>query len=60
MSDLDYQTAKKEFEKAYFSDLLRLHQGNISKIAEASGVIRQNLYPKLKKLGIDIETYRKK
>jgi DNA-binding NtrC family response regulator len=54
----DYHTAKDAFEKHYFLKLLKEYGGNISKVAAASGIIRQNLYPKLKKLELDIETYR--
>jgi DNA-binding NtrC family response regulator len=58
IAEQDYQTAKMNFEKKYFQILLKLYHGNVSKVAEASGLIRQNLYPKLKKLKLGIEQFR--
>jgi DNA-binding NtrC family response regulator len=55
----NYLHAKFDFEKKYFTNLLKKHRGNMSKVAVESGVIRQNLYPRLKKIGIDANEFRK-
>lgn len=51
-SELPYQKAKENFEKRYLEELLIKTGHNISKIAQDSGIPRQNLYPKLKKYGL--------
>ena len=40
------------FERSYLSEALRLHDGNISRTAEAIGMARQSLQQKLKELGL--------
>ncbi|MCC7385176.1 MAG: sigma-54-dependent Fis family transcriptional regulator [Deltaproteobacteria bacterium] len=44
--------ATEEFERAYLLRALEAHDGNISRTAEAIGMIRQSLQQKLKELGI--------
>ena len=51
-SELPYQNAKENFEKRYLEELLIKTGHNISKIAQDSGIPRQNLYLKLKKYGL--------
>ncbi|MBK8010331.1 MAG: sigma-54-dependent Fis family transcriptional regulator [Deltaproteobacteria bacterium] len=51
-----FNQAKREateaFERAFLVSALEAHQGNISKTAEAIGLVRQSLQQKLKELGI--------
>src|SRR3989304_8656341 len=51
-SELPYQNAKENFEKRNLEELLIKTGHNISKIAQDSGIPRQNLYLKLKKYGL--------
>ena len=44
--------ARDAFEKLYFEHHLRLEGGNITKLAERSGLERTHLYRKLKQLGV--------
>jgi len=48
----DYQSAKTEFEIAYFTSLLDQTDHNITRAAEIAGITRQHLYHKLKELKI--------
>ncbi|MGC9326959.1 MAG: sigma-54-dependent transcriptional regulator [Candidatus Hinthialibacter sp.] len=54
---LPYKDAKKyiveEFEKAYFTHILRKTGGNVSRAAQVMEVHRKNFYVKLSELGID-------
>ncbi|MCB9653594.1 MAG: sigma-54-dependent Fis family transcriptional regulator [Deltaproteobacteria bacterium] len=51
-----FNQAKREateaFERTFLVQALEAHQGNISKTAEAIGLVRQSLQQKLKELGI--------
>ncbi len=51
-SELPYQTAKEKFEREYITDLLIQTNNNITRVAQKSGILRQNLYQKLKKYGM--------
>ncbi len=51
--------AREAFERIYFEQLLRIVDGNISKLATRAGMERTHLYRKLKSLGIN-PTVRKK
>ena len=44
--------ATEAWERAYLREALRQHDGNISRTAEAVGMVRQSLQQKLKKLGL--------
>lgn len=50
-----YRKAKETFEIRYLKELLARTEGNIAKAAKESGIKRQNIYDKLKKLGIGIK-----
>ena len=56
--DKNFSKAKANFEKTYFESLLKQTNGNISKMSKISGLVRQNIYPKLKSLHIDPQKYR--
>ena len=45
--------ARDAFEKLYFEHHLRLESGNMTKLAERSGLERTHLYRKLKQLGVN-------
>ena len=45
--------AREAFERIYFEQLLRIVDGNISKLATRTGMERTHLYRKLKSLGIN-------
>jgi len=51
--DLPLREARERFEHAYFETRLKELGGNVSKLAQAAGMERTNLYRKLKSLGID-------
>jgi DNA-binding NtrC family response regulator len=55
-ADLPFAEAKRvaveDFERAYLVRALETHDGNISRTAEAIGMVRQSLQQKLKELGI--------
>jgi len=46
--------ARDAFEKLYFEHLLRLEGGNMTRVADRSGLERTHLYRKLKQLGVEI------
>ena len=46
--------ARDEFERLYFEHHLNLEGGNMTRVAEKSGLERTHLYRKLKQLGIQI------
>ena len=54
-----WNTAKKEFSRRYFHQLLHQCEGNFSLAAKVSGLTRDNLYKKCEQLGIDYNHYRK-
>lgn len=47
--------ARDDFERFYFQYHMKLINGNMSKLAEISGLERTHLYRKLKQLGINIK-----
>ncbi len=59
-----YQEGKnrilEEFEKNYFSSLLKKFGGNVSKTALEAGIDRKNLYLKLKKYRLYPEDFRRR
>ncbi len=58
----DFQQSKNRvveaFERRYFTDLLRRHQGNVSQAARQAGLHRQNMQKKLKQLEIKAQAFR--
>jgi two-component system response regulator GlrR len=54
-----FKEAKREFEKEYISQVLRICQGNISQAARLARKDRKDFYDVMKKYGIQPETYRK-
>ncbi len=55
---LPFNRAKEEFEREYFSTILRKHGGNLSRAAREAGIHRPNLIRKLKEIGISADEYR--
>lgn len=56
--DQPLRQAREAFEKAYLEYHLEKQAGNVSQIAQASGMERTHLYRKLKTLGIDVKDKR--
>ncbi|MCW9024219.1 MAG: sigma-54 dependent transcriptional regulator [Gammaproteobacteria bacterium] len=52
-TELPLRDAREQFEKQYLEQLLRSHEGNVSKVAQLAGLERTHLYRKLRTLGID-------
>ena len=52
--DLPLREAREAFERVYFEHHLRLEGGNMTRLAEKTGLERTHLYRKLKALGISI------
>jgi DNA-binding NtrC family response regulator len=44
--------AIEQFEKSYLGEALRRHDGNVSRTAEAIGMVRQSLQQKMRELGL--------
>ncbi len=62
MPGVTFAEAKKEavlaFERSYIAKALENHGGNISRTAEAIGMVRQSLQQKIRELGLNPEDYR--
>ena len=54
-----FREAKREFEKEYISQVLRICQGNISQAARLAKKDRKDFYDVMKKYGIQPEAFRK-
>ncbi|OHE56672.1 MAG: hypothetical protein A2Z47_12230 [Thermodesulfovibrio sp. RBG_19FT_COMBO_42_12] len=54
-----FQAAKRLFERDYIVNALKRCEGNIAQAARETGIIRPNLYEKIKRYGIRIEDYKK-
>jgi DNA-binding NtrC family response regulator len=52
--DQPLREARDAFEKLYFEHHLRLENGNMTRLAERSGLERTHLYRKLKQLGVTL------
>ncbi len=52
--DLPLREAREAFERAYFEHHLQLEGGNMTRLAEKTGLERTHLYRKLKALGIPL------
>jgi DNA-binding NtrC family response regulator len=57
-SKLKFKEAKQKFEKEYFKNILKQFKGNITQAAAATGILRQNFYPKLKKYSLNPTDFR--
>jgi two-component system nitrogen regulation response regulator NtrX len=55
----DYRSARDDFEKNYFEFHLNRLNGNVSALAEMTGVERTHLYRKLKALDINPKQWKK-
>ena len=52
--DEPLRVAREAFERLYFEHHLKLEDGNITRVADKSGLERTHLYRKLKQLGIPV------
>ncbi|MDP5238481.1 response regulator [Uliginosibacterium sp. 31-16] len=52
--DLPLREARETFERLYFEHHLQLEDGNITRLADKTGLERTHLYRKLKQLGIQV------
>jgi DNA-binding NtrC family response regulator len=61
-NEVDFQTAKsrviENFERTILTAALREHGGNVSRVARALGLHRQNVQQKLRRLGISAAEFR--
>ena len=46
--------AREEFERLYFEHHLKLERGNMTRVADKTGLERTHLYRKLKQLGLNL------
>jgi DNA-binding NtrC family response regulator len=53
------QEAIESFEKAYLTELLREHRGNLARAARAADMDRKNLWALVVRHGLDREQFRK-
>jgi DNA-binding NtrC family response regulator len=53
------QEAIDGFEKAYLTELLRVHHGNLAKAARAASMDRKNLWALVVRHGLDREQFKK-
>jgi len=51
-----YEDARADFERDYLKNILDAAGGNVSEAARLSGIPRQNLYVRMKRWGVVIET----
>lgn len=51
--DLPLREAREQFERSYFEYLLKIHGGNVSRVAQQAGIERTHLYRKLRTLDVD-------
>jgi len=56
----NFQEAKRVFERNYITHALKHCKGNIAQAARETGIIRPNLYDKIKRYGIKVENYKDK
>lgn len=58
--NLPLRNAREDFERQYFTYHLNKNGGNMAEVAKISGMERTHLYRKLKTLGIDIKSSKRK
>jgi DNA-binding NtrC family response regulator len=51
---LTFREARDDFERAYFTALLKSAGGSVTEAARVSGIARQNIYGHLNRLGLDV------
>lgn len=56
---IPFKSAKKAFKRAYISKLLKLYSGNISDVANSSGLDRRSIHRLVIELKIKIDNFRK-
>jgi len=54
-----FKKAKENFKKSYVTKLLQTHLGNISKVAEISGIDRRSIHRLIRGLRIEVSKIRK-
>ena len=59
LGTVSYREARALFERRFLCEALRQHSGVISRVAEAIGMSRKNLYMRLGELRIDYDGYRR-
>ncbi len=61
---LPFAEAKKQtvetFERQYLSEALREYEGNVSRTANAIGMVRQSLQQKIRELGLSADEFRRR
>ena len=50
----------EDFERRYLSEALRAHEGNVSRTANAIGMVRQSLQQKIRELGLRADEFRRR
>ncbi len=58
-ADAKRQTVE-DFERQYLSEALREHEGNVSRTANAIGMVRQSLQQKIRELGLKADEFRRR
>ncbi|MBJ20491.1 MAG: hypothetical protein CL933_13860 [Deltaproteobacteria bacterium] len=62
--DLPFADAKRQavegFERQFLSQALREHEGNVSRTANAIGMVRQSLQQKIRELGLRADEFRRR
>jgi DNA-binding NtrC family response regulator len=62
--DMPFSEAKRQtverFERSYLEGALREHEGNVSRTANAIGMVRQSLQQKIRELGIKVDEFRRR
>lgn len=54
----DYIEKLRDFQKSYFSDLLKSHNGKVHKVAEHAGMTRSHVSKLLASLGLKYKDFR--
>jgi DNA-binding NtrC family response regulator len=54
MFDQPLRDAREAFERLYFEHHLKSERGNMTRVAEKTGLERTHLYRKLKQLGLNL------
>jgi DNA-binding NtrC family response regulator len=54
-----WQEALKGFNQEYLVELMQASQGKVYLAAKLSGIHRGDLYKRLKRYGVDVESFRK-